>query len=571
MARLTRSELEVTRRRLAERPGLGLGNFLAHALAVYPAESRLLAPAEPFTTPWGESCSEPTLGDWGRWTDDHAARYAGLGVGRGDPVGVYGALGIRYLLHFWALNRLGALPVLVNERLPPELAARYLARIGVVGVFADDARRAALATTSRPAEWGFLVTDDDFRQTPAVAFIPADLHADDPVLITHSSGTTGMPKAVISLHGPFFHPMRESLGRVREAATWRAVSALPPAHNAAIGAAAIALVNHEELIVLAEPGGGAALAAIRRHRPGSVVAFPQTYVGLLRCRPRPEDLSSVRLWVNLGDAAHERHVRRLMAFGAGPRDAPRGSCFVDGLGSSEMGSMLFFFVHSATGECLGRCVGTPQPWVEAAVLDATGHRVPDDQPGRLGVRGPGLSAGYWNDSRLTYRFRQNGYFLTGDLVRRDAQGRFHHLDRVTDTVTTTAHGPIFTLLLEEVLMNDLEELVDCAVVALETAPGVAHVVLFAVLDDPAPDLGERAAAALAARGLPPLDEVRPVAAEDLLVGVTGKVLKAELRARLRAELAERRPAKPALPTRRPKPSPSPVATRSRPTRKEISS
>jgi long-chain acyl-CoA synthetase len=536
-------DLETARRRLAAEPDLGMGNFLWKALDAHPADSCLIFPARPFETAWGERLAHPTLSDWARLAEEYARRYAGMGVGPRDPVGVYGDHGPKYLLHFLALSRLGAIPVLVNERMALETAARHLHRVGVVGVFTDEPRRALLRAVPE-ADLGFLVVEADFRHVKEVETTPYVHHPQDPVLITHSSGTTGVPKAVVHKHGPFFYPMARSLEMPRDPATRRAVCALPPSHNSAIGAVAIAVANREELVLLSDLDGASALAAIREFRPTSVVAFPQTFVGLLAAEPEARDLNSVMMWINLGDAAHDRHIRPLMRFGNHARGpfSRSGSQFVDGLGSSEMGAMMFSIVHAPGAPCPGRCIGVPRPWVEAAILDAEGRPLPDGRAGRLAVKSPSLSAEYWNNSKLTYRYHWNGYFLTGDVAYRDASGRYHHLDRTSDTVVTR-QGPIYTLLYEETVMNATDDLLDCAVVAVETRPGEAYLVAFAVLlsgrEERGRSLEDEMCAALIAQGLQPLDEVRVIEGKDLRVGVTGKVLKAELRASLRRELAAR--------------------------------
>jgi hypothetical protein len=90
-----------------------------------------------------------------------------------------------------------------------------------------------------------------------------------------------------------------------------------------------------------------------------------------------------------------------------------------------------------------------------------------------------------------------------------------------------------------VLLSSVEELLDCAVIALRTEPDEAYSVCLAVPRDATTDPGllrARVAAALSAAGLQPVTETRVIERGELRVGVTGKVLKAELREVLRREL-----------------------------------
>lgn len=530
-------DIRSARARLRGESDLGIGNFLWKALEVYPDNMRSIICARPFETAWGEVCRDLTLGDWGRLADSYARRYASIGVKPQDPIAVYCDQGPKCLLHFLALTRLGAIPALVNGRMDQSAAARYMHFVGVAGVFTDEARRAALQA-EKDVQLGLIVVESDLRDATLGDARPYLHHATDTCLITHSSGTTGIPKAVQLRHSDFFYPIARSLETQRDPATQRAICALPASHNSAISAVAIAMMNGEELMLMSDLDGRSVLETIERHRQTAIVAFPQTYVDLLASEPERYDLSSMAMWINLGDAAHGRHIRRLTSFGTRWTGEAwtKGSRFIDGLGSSEMGSMLFSMIHSSD-ESVARCVGEPRPWVDAVILDAHGKALADGEPGMLAVKSPGLFAGYWNNTLLTGRSHRDGYFLTGDIAYRDELGRFHHLDRVPDAVMAK-DGPIYTLLYEETIMDAVDAVVDCSVVAIETEPGEVAVICLAVLAK-----GSRAEAlrsdidgALAARGLRSLDRLRIVTQQEMPVGVTGKVLKGQLRQLLHSEL-----------------------------------
>ena len=73
-----------------------------------------------------------------------------------------------------------------------------------------------------------------------------------------------------------------------------------------------------------------------------------------------------------------------------------------------------------------RCVGRPLDWVDAQILGENGEGLPPNVVGRLGVKAPSVTTGYWNNSLLTFRSRLSGYFLTGDLAYKDLwMNRFH--------------------------------------------------------------------------------------------------------------------------------------------------
>ena len=83
-------------------------------------------------------------------------------------------------------------------------------------------------------------------------------------------------------------------------------------------------------------------------------------------------------------------------------------------------------------------IGIPLPGCEAAIFDASGSPVPDNEPGELAIAGPQLAEGYLHAARLTAEkfpvIKGVRWYRTGDLACRDEQGIFHHLGRIDNQV-----------------------------------------------------------------------------------------------------------------------------------------
>ncbi|PID62632.1 MAG: malonyl-CoA synthase [Gammaproteobacteria bacterium] len=134
------------------------------------------------------------------------------------------------------------------------------------------------------------------------------------------------------------------------------------------------------------------------------------------------------------------------------------------------------------GERRAGTVGLPLPGVEVRIRDtASGELIPDtdhDTIGMLEVRGPNVFRGYWRMPEKTREeLLEDGFFITGDLVRRDADGYLTIVGRSRDLVITGGYN---------VYPKEVESVID-------DIEGVRESAVFGV---PHPDLGEAVAAVI---------------------------------------------------------------------------
>jgi acyl-coenzyme A synthetase/AMP-(fatty) acid ligase len=485
----------------------------------------------------------------GSLRDRVAARAAWLhsrGVGPRDPVAVYATSSADILLSFMALAWLGAIPALMNGAIPGDIAAGYIQRLRGAGVIADAAHRELL----RGYDVGVPVYDAAETGTGDPGAAPAHYrhHADDPVAITHSSGTTRVPAAVVHSHASIFAAIRRvhlESARSQE----RTLCVMPAAHAAGIISTQLALCNRHEHLFLSSQGGrlpdsgAAVLDAIERWRPTGVYGFAVTWSELARFDLTQRDLGSVRMWFNTGDCAHEAHIRKLVAVGShvaysrekGAMLVP-GSKFIDGIGSSEMGHSGFRIVHKSTSVRYGRCVGKPYDFAEIVLFDLEdGTEVPAGKVGQVGMKSPTLAVGYWNDSVATFRTRYRGYYLTGDLMYRDEEGCYYHVDRLVDAVDLGNGDWLYTAMSEERILVRCPDVRDCTVIAgrVDDAMVTDVFLLLAPGADAEADRGDAVREALGGLAAATLRRIVIVRDDDddMVFGPTGKVRKFLMRQR----------------------------------------
>jgi acyl-coenzyme A synthetase/AMP-(fatty) acid ligase len=535
---------------LAADPELGAGNVLMKLFAhgATPDEHGITFDTDVDGHP---AWTDLTLGMLDERVAARAAWLHARGVRPRDPVAVYVTTAADCLLSFLALTRLGAIPALMNGNMPGETAVEFVRRLRSVGVLADDPHRALLDGHDLGPEvaggLGLRAVGETGTGDPGQAPPNYRHHVDDPVAITHSSGTTRVPTAVVHSHQSLFAATRRvRLVEPRPNGPVRELSALPAAHAAGIVAINQALCNRYELLFLSSQGGefsrsgAAVLDAIEQWRPTGVFGFAVTWAELARHDLKERDLGSVRNWFNTGDSAHEAHIRRLVAVGSRivyTREGPAtvtGSRFVDGIGSTEMGHNAFHITHLPDSNRYGRCIGKPYPYAEIALLDLdTGAEVPVGEVGHCGLKAPTLAIGYWNDSVNTFRTRLAGYYLTGDLMYRDQDGYYYHVDRAVDAVDLGGGNWLYTAMSEERILARCPDVRDCTVVAGRDGGRVVADVLLMLAPgaDPATDRRGAVQQALGERLAATLRRVVAVPDDEILVGPTGKVRKFLMRQR----------------------------------------
>jgi acyl-coenzyme A synthetase/AMP-(fatty) acid ligase len=557
MSQTSIAPLDVRERFMTE-PDLGAGNFLDHALAANPNRDVPFVFSEHRDHRGEVVLRGHSLADLAAVRERYAKWYVANGVRPGEPVGVVIAEGLPPLLHFLALASLGAVPTLVNDAMRPDVMVRYLDHVGVVGVVADDTTRLASAyRQGRARRPRFLalaaeVAAGDVSGVDLPAEYPHRHAADDVVALIHSSGTTGTPKSTMLAHRQFWDGKQPRMVRFPAQPCDRLMSLMPHTHAGGLSYFMTAVLLGLPVVVMSDWRRPGVEPVMEAFQPTMVASFPRTFVELATGAPPAKGAAKVHSWFNTGDSAHHGHVRKLVRLGERPAglikpwllpsdaaagEALPGSQFIDGLGSSEMGMALFGQVTTPETPRADRCVGKPLEVVhQAAVLDDDGNEVPDGTVGLLGVKTPSRTPGYWNDERLTRSFELNGFWLTGDVARRDADGAFYHLDRTVDVIDTAA-GPVYSLPVEEVLLADCDDVVqDCSVVGVPRGTAAAPIAVVRLQEDARSwteeAVLERANKELAAAGLAQLAAVR-IAREpaDFPVGPTGKVLKRELRTR----------------------------------------
>ena len=457
----------------------------------------------------------------------------GAGVSVGSRVAYLGSTAPVVVELFFAAAKIGAVTVPLNWRLSPRELALGMADARPPGLVADETYAAVAAevveATSSAAK---LVVVGDAYERWLTAHDAADPggkgDSNDVVLQMYTSGTTGVPKGVLTTH-------RNLAAAAETSPRWAfdsesvSMTPIPMFHIGGIGWAFLGLWNGAETVLVSQFVPEDVLDVLERRRVTNAVLVP-TMIQMLTSVP--------------GATKRDFSALRSIAYGASPITTPvlkaalrtfRCPLFgVYGLTESTGGVVnLEPDDHDPDGprEHLLRSAGRPLPWVELRIADpATGDELGPGEVGEVWLRAPNVMAGYFNrPAETAAALAPGGWLRSGDGGYVDADGYLFLTDRIKDMIVSGGEN-VYPIEVEEVLAQHP----DVADVAVVGAPHdrwgelvKAFVVPRAGSAPTADELVAFARERLAGYKLP--REIEFV--DDLPKTLTGKIRRVELRQR----------------------------------------
>lgn len=264
--------------------------------------------------------------------------------------------------------------------------------------------------------------------TVPAEFAPVDTAAEDICLIGFTSGTTGVPKGTMHNHRDILAICDAYSGQVLQPnESDRFIGSPPLAFTFGLGGLVLFPMRAGASSVLLERASPPELLeGIERFRPTICFTAPTAYRAMLAQKPG-RDLSSLRRCVSAGEALPAATFEAW-------RDAT-GIEITEGIGATEM---LHIFIASRPGAVRPGATGTVVPGYEARIVDADFNELPDGEAGFLAVRGP-TGCRYLADDRQRVYVR-NGWNVTGDTYRRDADGYFWYQARSDDMIVSSGYN-----------------------------------------------------------------------------------------------------------------------------------
>jgi acyl-CoA synthetase (AMP-forming)/AMP-acid ligase II len=464
------------------------------------------------------------------------------GVGRGDRVATLAMNCIEVVEAYFAAARLGALCVPINFRLVAD-EIEYIAGDSGAKALVVDAELAELAGRVRPRIAPVMASCLVLGDRPedagpgaeryedvlaAASPVPPGVDVDEhePWMLMYTSGTTGRPKGAVLSHFNLLMntiTMQVENGISGDDEVW--LSGLPLFHIGGLnGILPYILLGGTSVILPSGQFDAAEVVDILEAQQITGCYFVPTQWQQICAVPGVRDRRLALRRISWGASQAPPSVLQAM------EDTFPGVPNSNAFGQTEMSSVTCLLRGEDAVRKMGS-VGTPVPNVEVRIVDDELRDVGVDEVGEIVYRGPTVLQSYWNNPEATAEAFAGGWFHSGDLVRRDAEGFIYVVDRKKDMIISGGEN-IYCAEVEAVI-DAHPKVQDVALIGVPSEKWVETPMAVVTAVDPADPPTEEEVIAWCRERLASYKKPTSVVVVDALPrNASGKVLKTALRAEL---------------------------------------
>jgi long-chain acyl-CoA synthetase len=396
-----------------------------------------------------------TYADLRRLTRSLSAALQERGVQSGDRVAFLLPNCLEIVLCYYACFKIGAVAVPLNVRFPPDLLQYVINHSGARVLISDpelfaqiDKMRSSLPgieqyyVTSVGSQFADVRPFDELLKATFSADRVPRFDENNAAAIYYTSGTTGLPKAVIHSHASLARATQIQIDQIAISSNDRTLIMFPVCYLIGFGSQILPFHGRGAICVLLpyfDPH--LVLEAIQTYQPTKTYGFPQLYNDLVNWPEASEyNLGSLNFCFSAGEAipvAIQERFKRIF-----------GIEITEGCGMTEL---QIYSMNPPYGEKKIGSIGKPIAGIQVSLIDDSDSPITGAHKiGEIIVQGGSMTPGYWHDPELTARNIREGWFHTGDLAYRDEDDFYWFVSRKSEIIKHQA-GLVSPIEIEGVL------------------------------------------------------------------------------------------------------------------------
>ena len=292
--------------------------------------------------------------------------------------------------------------------------------------------------------------------SPKETIISFQINQEDTVLILYTSGTTGIPKGVMINHRMLFWNSINTEIRLNITSDDHTQNYAPFFHTGAWNVLLTPFIHH-----------GASLTLLPNFDPDLILKlFQEEKTTIFFGVPTMLQMMADSQLFGKTDFSSIRYA----VAGGAPMPIPlinkwhdKGVEIRQGYGLTEVGPNCFSLHQDDAKRKIGS-IGFPNFYIAAKIIDDKGKECSSNDVGELCLKSPVVTPGYWKKPDETANAIKDGWFRTGDLVRKDAEGYYYVVDRKKNMFISGGEN-VYPAEIESVIRSN-SNVSDCAVIGV---------------------------------------------------------------------------------------------------------
>ncbi|MBU2492936.1 MAG: AMP-binding protein [Bacteroidetes bacterium] len=391
-----------------------------------------------------------------------------MNLKKGDRVSVLAENSIEYIILFGVAQKLGITLVPLNYRLTSSELDFIISDAGCMLIISEEKFANKITTLDCYQNIKFKLLLEELKSILA-GFESEEFDGefnndnqteeiteDDAAFILYTSGTTAFPKGAVYTHKMLFYNSINTELRLDLTSSDRSINSAPSFHTGSWNVLMTPFIHHGAFTLLMKSfNPELMLKALDEEKITIWWAVPT----MLKMMSDSEMFEKVEL----------KNLRYLVVGGeAMPIDLiekwhSKGVLIRQGYGLTEVGPNVTSLNHQDAIRKQGS-IGTPNFYYNTKIVDADEKEIVNEGVGELALKGPTVTPGYWKNDVATKESIKNGWFFTGDIVRRDKEGFLFVVDRIKNMYISGGEN-VYPAEVEHVLLNH-PKIKDAAIIGI---------------------------------------------------------------------------------------------------------